>query len=181
MFYNINSLLQSKYLLTTQLSLWSPAENIHSYVTQPSCMTCSTAMPPQTLCDLHLLAELQCLGNFLSTTRWQDQNTSRWAATVLAISKNHNTQNPDDKWDTSHFSKSPSSNRPGFDLSLWTWAPSSLHRPDLAISYVKLLRQFYSTRKSESSSSVPQAHTQPLPTNQVHKTTDASKQTLVPT
>lgn len=72
MFYNINSLLQSKYLLTTQLSLRSSSENIHSYVTQPSHMTCSTAIPPQTLCDLPLLPQLQCLGSFLSATRWQD-------------------------------------------------------------------------------------------------------------
>lgn len=68
-FYNINSLLQHKYLLTTWLSLWSSLEDIHSYVTQPSHMTCTTATPPQTLCNLPLLAQLQCLRSFLSTMR----------------------------------------------------------------------------------------------------------------
>lgn len=118
-FYNINSLLQHKYLLTTWLSLWSSLEDIHSYVTQPSHMTCTTATPPQTLCNLPLLAQLQCLRSFLSTMRWQDQNTSCLAAVVSAISKNQNTRDADEKEDTLLFLKSSSLKGPGFDLSLW--------------------------------------------------------------
>ena len=42
-------------------------------------------------------------------------------------------------------------------------APNSLRRPDLAISSMKLFSQFYTARKSQSSTSVPWARTQPLP------------------
>lgn len=90
-----------------------------------------------------MLAQLQCLGIFLSTAGWQDQNTSCLAAIAFAISKNLKTRDPDDRGVTLCFLKSPSSNHPGFNLSvriyicpiaytdqicpsrMWSWSVSS--------------------------------------------------------
>lgn len=76
MFYNINSLLHSKYLLTTQLSLWSSSENIHSYVTQPS----PAALPYHPKCHATCNCLLNCSvwGIFLALRGDKTKTLATW-------------------------------------------------------------------------------------------------------
>lgn len=165
MFYNVKSLRQSQHLLTTWLLLRSSSEDIHSYATQPSHTTCSTAIPPQTPCDLPLLAQLPCgeVSLHYEVTRPKYQPLG-WNSFCHLQESEHIRP----RWKGSHFAF----------LKVTIFIPSGLRPEPVDISILKRLPIAYADQiwpphiwscstqleKSQSSSSVPSAHTQPLPT-----------------